>query len=285
MDKQPRKRRPAPGRKHNASTPEVNYTPPAPINRRTLVLQLLTVVAVVIAIFAGLSAFFRVDENKCQVSGNSMYSPKTIFEASGINDGESLLLLGKSRAAANIIQKLPYVQSVRIGITLPDTVMIEVVEVDVTCTVQDSMDQWWLVSPEGRVVSKANAGTQADCQVIKGVRILQPTVGAYAKAYEETSDVPVTFTGSQRLEKALKIAAALKEEELLGQIASIDVEKMGNIQVWYSDRFQVKLGQGTRLDEQVAALAQAIAQMDRFQSGVLDVSFENGSDSVGYIPF
>ena len=109
---------------------EIVYTQPRPFNRRQLLLQLSTVAAVVLALLFGMAIFFKVDESKIMVSGVNKYTEMQIREASGIRDGENLLLLSDAKVSASIISQLPYVKSVRVGIKLPDTVQIEIVELE-----------------------------------------------------------------------------------------------------------------------------------------------------------
>ena len=104
----------------------MTYTPPVPINRKKLLIRLITVFAAALALFLGCTVFFRVKD--VVVTGNERYSAWTVREASGIEEGESLLAFGKTKAAGRIMEKLRYVRSVRIGITLPDTVNIHVQE-------------------------------------------------------------------------------------------------------------------------------------------------------------
>lgn len=291
MDRQ-QKKRPVPQEKTKVSnTPEVTYTPPAPIQRRKLVLQLLTVAAVVLAIFLGLSIFFRVGQVK--VSGNSKYDAWTIRDASGIRDGESLLSFGKAKAAGRITQALPYVKSVRIGITLPDTVNIYIEELEVVYAAQDTSDNWWLLTADGRIVEKTTQTEASRMTQMKGFALLAPKVGQQAVAKEvepgtttpDGEEVIVTITNSERLKTALDIITQLERNGILGEVASVDVENMGDIELWYGSQYQVKLGQAGQLDQKIAAMKQAISQMGSHQSGVLDVTFEEGPNKVGYNPF
>ena len=283
MDNQRKKRPQSPRNRAENKAPAVNYTPPAPINKQKFALQILAVAAAVIAFFVCLAVFFRVDMEKCQVSGCDMYQPYTVFESAGIRDGDSLLLLDKTRAAAKIHQALPYVQSVEIQRVLPDTLLIRIVEVTITFAVQDGQDNWWLISPEGRVVDRASS-TEHSHKIV-GVRLDAPAIGQQAKALEETTDLPQTYTNAQRLSTAVDLMKQLKQNELLGDIASIDVGKMGNIQMWYGTRFQIKLGDMTRLDRKISNLSEVLDTMASYQSGVLDVSLKSGDDVVDYSPF
>ena len=63
---------------------EVVYTQPEPLDRKKLALRLLTVVAVVLALFMGCSIFFKVEN--ITVSGNQKYDVWTVREASGIEE-------------------------------------------------------------------------------------------------------------------------------------------------------------------------------------------------------
>ena len=142
-------------RKQNVfNTPAVIYTQPASFNRDRLIVQLITVLAVVAAFMIGLSVFFKV--KVITVSGATVYSPYSIQEASGITEGDNLLTFSRARAASQIRAKLPYVKSVRIGIKLPDTVNIEIKEDGVVYAIQDDTGIWWLMNSDGKVTEMAN---------------------------------------------------------------------------------------------------------------------------------
>ena len=126
------RRKPAPAKprrtqpvKQEPTSPEVVYLPAQHFSRNRLILRLVTVAAVVVALLLGISVFFKVENHS--ISGCDKYSAEQIWEASGIRDGENLLTIGIPQAAARIMEELPYIESVRIGIKLPNTVYIEVV--------------------------------------------------------------------------------------------------------------------------------------------------------------
>lgn len=256
---------------------EVVYLPPKPFQRSRLILRLATVAAVVVALILGITVFFKVDRQKIQVSGNEKYTAWEIVEASGLKGGENLLTFSQAGASGRIILALPYVEEVRFGIKLPDTVMIEVVEVPVTYAVRDTQDVWWLLSSSGKVVEKAETGVEESTTKLLGVRIQNATVGNQAVAAPRTpatgEDTPVVITESQRLETALNICQYLEQSGVIGKAASIDVNDMGNLQLWYGQQYQVKHGDDSRLDYKIRYMKSAIDQMDSYQSGVMDVSF------------
>ena len=111
-------------RAQQLKTPAVIYTQPVTFNSRRLAIQLTTILAVVLALVLGMSVFFKVEV--ISVVGANVYSEWTIREQSGINEGDNLLTFGRTKASGQIIANLPYVKSARIGIKLPDTVIIEI---------------------------------------------------------------------------------------------------------------------------------------------------------------
>lgn len=273
--------------------PAVIYTQPQPFNRNRLLIQLLTVLAVVVALVLGLSVFFKVD--KITVSGADVYDAWTVREKSGISEGDNLLTFSHARAGAQIKANLPYVKTVRFGIKLPDTVNIIIEEEDVVYAVKSHDDTLWLMTSEGRIVEQAKPGSAANYTQIEGVRLDSPERNAKAVALESTPTetdatggevaVPVSVTGAQRLNAVLQILEALEENDIVGDAASVDVSRLEDIILWYGTRYQVNLGDSTRLDYKIACMNDVILQMSDYQSGILDISFTTWPDQVGYTPF
>lgn len=290
MIEQKKKKRPPQSKPQHRQVPEVTYTPPVPINRKKLLIRLITVFAAALALFLGCTVFFRVKD--VVVTGNERYSAWTVREASGIEEGESLLAFGKTKAAGRIMEKLRYVRSVRIGITLPDTVNIHVQELDVVYGVQDAEDGWWLMSCDGRVVEKTNEAKARETTVLKGLRLKKPVVGESAVAQEPERDpnaeTPVLITEQERLEAVLSVITQLERNEILGEAVSVDVTDPANIQLWYKDDYQVQLGDPDRMDEKIMMMKRVILQHQQeggYQSGVLDITLRNTPDGVEYTPF
>ena len=171
-----------------SKAPKVTYTQPRPFNGGRLMLQLAIVLAVVLAISLGLSVFFKVE--KVMVYGNKAYSAWAVQEASGIEGGEKLLTFGRIRANGKIKAALPYVDTVRIGINLPDTVNIYITEFDVVYAIQSQNGTWWLMTSGGRVVEQTDAGTASSYTKVLGVELDNPAVGEEAKAYEAAAAQP-----------------------------------------------------------------------------------------------
>lgn len=270
-------------------SPEVVYTQPAPFNKYRFLLYLATVIAVVLAVLFGMSIFFKVAT--VTVAGNEKYSAWDIRQASGIQDGENLLSISEPKLSSNIRSKLPYIDKVRVGIKLPDTVKIEVVELDVVYAVEATDGSWWLMRSDGALVEKTNDADAGQHTKILGVRITEPEVGKQAVAAqpqqtgEDGETVPVAVLASEQLQTAVSIAQFLEGSGVIGEAASINVEDMGNLELWYGERYQVTLGDTMEMGYKIRSMKSVIDQMGDYQSGILDVSFTTWPEEVGYTPF
>lgn len=268
--------------------PEVTYTMPQPFSRSTFLLKLVSVVAVVAALVMCLSLFFRVEE--VVVSGADKYTPWMVKEASGISDGDSLLSISDARVSGNIISALPYVKYARVGIKLPGTVYIDIEELDMTYAIQARDGSWWLIAADGRVVEQIETtaaagytrifGVQADAPRTDQTVIAAEPVSTQADPTVQTEEggmpLPTTaqITGADRLQAVLTILAALEDNGIIGQIASIDVTNLNDITMEYGQRLHVVLGTSENLAYKVTYMARAIAQIEEYQTGELDVSFK-----------
>ena len=290
---------------------DVIYTPPKPFKRGRFLLHLATVAAVVLAVVFGMSIFFKVEN--VQVSGCKKYSAWEVSEASGIEMGSNLLTVSRAQISGSIISNLPYVDTVRVGINLPDTVNIEITELDVVYAIEDGSGTWWLMNTEGKIVDQINGVTANRYTKVLGVRLEAPTIGLQAVAQEvETTTIPVVdleaegeadetelaettptleetievgISGAEKLSTAMIVLQELSTNSISGQIDSVDVSALDAIELWYDERFQINLGDTVRIEYKISALKATVDLMESYESGHLDVSFTNWPDKVGYTPF
>jgi len=268
---------------------QVQYTPAKPFNRNKFLLRLATAAAVVLALFMGMSIFFKVDENEILIAGEQKYSRDIVAEASGIRDGDGLLGLSKAKIAARICKRLPYVDSVRVGIKLPDTVHIEIVERTVVYAVSDTMSNWWLLNAEGRIIDKADATALKSYTQILGVKLQGAVLGEQAVASEvapttATDDgaLPVA-SGKVKLSDALVVINSLEDNGIMGNVNSIDVTNPEKLTLVYEDRFNINLGDNSRMDYKIASVKAAINDhLGEYDQGYLDASFTTYPNEIGF---
>lgn len=261
---------------------QLTYTEPKPFNRKKFMLQLLIVAAVVIALVFVMSLFFKLGstEEAVLVAGNDRYTTAQVIEAAGIREGDSILFMNRAKIRARILQQLPYVRSVRVGIKLPNTVNIEVTESQVLYSVEALDGNWWLLNDQGKVLEQTNWVDAKDHTVCKGLRIQIPEAGQQAVAADpeptldpEGNTLPLVLTGEQTLSTVLQICQLLERFGVLGEAASISIEDPVNIQVWYGERFRIDLGDHQNLEKKLGYAVSAMEELEDHRTGVIDVSF------------
>ena len=265
---------------------ETVYTEAKPVNISHFMIRIATVVAVVLAVVFGMSIFFKTE--KIEVAGADKYTVAQIQEASKIMDGSNLLTLNKAQIAGRILAELPYINEIRVGIRLPDTVIIEVKETTVAYAVQSADESWWLVSCVGKVLERIDASGSKNHTRILGVQLDAPEAGQTAVAAEKApveGDDPITVYEREKLAAALQIAQEMEKNSVLGALATIDMTYMGNIEMWYGQRFQIFIGNSNEIAMKVFHVVDVINRLNPYESGVLDASFTTYPDQVYYKSF
>ena len=209
-----RSRKPRSAPRRSAASADIVYTPPKPFNRNRFLLRLVTVVAVVLAITLGMSIFFKV--KNVYVSGMSKYTAWDVREASGIQEGDNLITLNRAKIAGGIKTNLPYADDVRVGIKLPDTVNIEIVELDVVYAVEATDNSWWLITADGNVIDRSSASSAKGYTQILGVEIQVPQIGQTAVAAEPVQQTTAPAETEESAEEQVQAEDLLPEEVRAG---------------------------------------------------------------------
>lgn len=261
---------------------EQHRTPARALPRRNLMLKLATTLAVVAALTLGLTIFFKVQN--IRVSGNERYVAEEIIKASGIEYGENLLTLGESRAAGKILADLPYVGDVQIGIKLPNTVHIDIVELTPRYVIQSEDGTWWFMDGSGKLLEPTGEASLTDYTKVEGVTLSRPRANeqAAAKEPEDQEDAALVGTARERLNAAVEILSTLQEEDRKAQVTSVNVTELYDIRVAYAEQYQVILGGPLDLTYKTRYMVRAVERLSEgeYRSGVLDLTFSEPGKAV-----
>lgn len=249
--------------------PEVHYTQPKPFFRNRLVVQLLSVAAVVLAVTVGISIFFKVDT--VVVTGAEKYTAATVAEASQIQKGDSLIFFGRGSAARRIKMALPYVDTVRFQLQLPGTVNIIVEEKVLAYALQAADGSWWMITADGKVVEQTTAAAAESAPTVQGVILQEPAVGADAVAHEPGGPES-TVTAADRLNAAIRILAQLEKWELFAPATVVDVSDLFALRLYCGPDYRVELGDAGDLEEKIGIVKYALPQLDG-RGGVLKLQY------------
>lgn len=250
---------------------EIQYTQPRPFYRNRLMVQLLTVAAVVLAVTIGTSIFFKVDT--VLITGAEKYTARDVAQASGIEAGDSLLFFGRGKAASRIKSALPYVGTVRFEVSLPGTVNIIIEEKTVAYVLEAEDGTFWKMTADGMIVEQAQTRTEA---TIVGVLLHDPVVGKKAVASETAQEGESSLaTGEERLQTAVDILSLLEYWGLFSQVTQINVTDLYALRLYCGDDYRVELGDRTAMDDKFYALKAAMIELEDGTSAVLKLFCED----------
>lgn len=266
--------------------PQVIYRAPKPMRRGTFLWKLVSMAAMVAAVFLALSVFFRVET--ITVAGAEKYTPWMIRQAAGVEPGDALLGIGKARVASRIVAELPYVDEVKVGIRLPGTVEIEITELQVTYSIEDENGAWWLISSGGRAVEQVNLDKALGYTRVEGVAIRTPEQGQQVQAVpgqiidpgDGTAESQDQADADEQLASLIAVLTALENNRIIGEVTVVDVTDVTDIRLEYPQLLTVRLGDSARMDYKVGYLAAALQQLEDSQSGELDLTLEYTEDAV-----
>ena len=260
--------------------PNIVYTAPKPMQRGTFAWKLISMAAVVVAVFLGLSVFFRVDT--ITVAGADKYTPWMIRQASGVETGDALLSISEARVASRIISDLPYIDEVKVSRKLPGTVEIQVTELQVTYSIEDENGGWWLISSSGRAIEAVSLEKALGYTRVEGLAIRTPTAGEQVQALPgkiidpgEGTAVEMDQTDAdQQLAALVAIMTGLERSRIIGEITVIDVTTITDLRLEYPQLLTVRLGDDEQLEYKISYLAAAVEKLEANQSGELDLTLE-----------
>lgn len=221
--------------------------------------KLLAFVLICTAVALALTLFFRI--RTIEVSGNSRYTREDVIAAADVAEGDNLFLLNKYNAADRIRKALPYVETVQFRRSLPDGLSIIITEcTDPAAIVQDG--KAYLLCDRGSIVDEVTPAAAKQRMQIRGVTLLEPSVGAPARAAE----------GQElALEQLLALLGALDSRGMAGDVSLIDMSDPSQIVLRYLDRFNVCFQRGTDYDYKLEYLLAVVEKLEVNEKGTINM--------------
>lgn len=225
--------------------------------------RVVSALAVAIALIVACVVFFRI--NEVTVAGNQRYTVQEIIEASGIQEGDNLIALSKSRVAGNLIARLPYVRSVSIDRLLPDEVLITVTEHVAAAAVSDG-EEWWYIATQGKLLEQVSG--PGEVMTITGLTAQDPILSDTLRVPEEEEST---------LSYVLSLLEELSAREMLADCTALDCTAATSITLSY-DIYRVELPRRPDYG-QYLALFQAALDSEELPQGVpgtFDLTIQDG---------
>jgi len=239
------------------------------IFRTTLTLLLLGVLCIV-AMF--LTPWFNILE--VSVAGNEKVSFESIVAASEIELDSNIFTLDIGKIARNV-ETVPYVKSASVARMLPSKVEITIEESRLAALISmgdihgddGNIVQRYIGLDDNGELTEMFYGKPEGYIVVTGIDLKEMQPGEKIGVDE-----------SAKFDIILLYIAELDEYGLLGDVDSLDVENMINVQFIYQGRLKVFCGDGSNLDRKMRTLKEIILnQLDADAKGEVDVRIEGKS--------
>ena len=229
-------------------------------------LRVLSVLLTAVAIVAALTLFFKVDQ--VAVSGNERYSEQEIIEASGVEQGDNLILLDKYRIAQRLYTQLPYISEVRINRQLPDTLLVEVVETQAVAVIKGGSSNW-LLDSEGKLLEVIGSAAIKNYLSIEGTTAQDPAISGTLQLAQES---PLSA------ERLLELLGELERRGMLEKTASLDVSDPEHLTLSYDGRFQVEMFYDADFAYKLNCLQEAVARLEPNETGIIRMTLKDDNE-------
>lgn len=225
----------------------------------------LSVVLILAAMIAGCIVFFRV--NNVVVSGESKYAASEIIAVTGVQQGDNLLLLPRTKIAQKLRGELPYISQVNLRWSLPDTLLINITECVPAAVIQGG-EGWWVIDVTGKILEQVSApAAQPGLIQVTGVTALLPTISTKLALGEENAAKQTALSD---------LLAALQGQEMLAKVTEIDLSAAARLTFLYDGRIRVELPLVDDFDTKLWGLNLAMEHIQDNESGTLDLSRDVG---------
>jgi len=215
--------------------------------RRRTVAFLVVVLLCVVGLFLWLRSSDVFAVKRITATGVERVSAEQIAEVTSGVVGASLLSLS-TKAVEEALLALPYVQSVSVHRSFPNTLEIEVVEHEPVARVQGGGGEIWVVSDGGKVLEGTDASQYPE------LPLLVPDSSLLVKAGEQ---VPAAVAD------ALPLAILLQAEEIRAQLpvlARITVSAAGCAVVVLEGGGELRLGDPVGLEQKLDVTLDIVQQ-------------------------
>lgn len=239
------------------------------LRKRRLIVFFIFFIALLlcVGVVLTLTVFFPIE--KINISGSKVYTAEQIEKASSIDLGDNLFLFSKKQILFELKEKLPFIESVKIKRTLPDTLNIKVTDAEEFMT-YSYKNKYYTVSESGWVLSELDEPA-SNLPVIKGVKV-DCKVGT-----------EINYNDSKQKELIDIITKTLSKEKI--KVDYVDISDKVNLSLGVEGRFTVELGTSNDLEEKILHLASMIKNSDGQKQGKINLSMWTSNNKEGtFVP-
>ncbi len=239
------------------------------IKKIKFVLKIILLIAIISGgvAFALTSPMFNI--TNIQVSGNNIVSTDTVISLSQLKKDENIFRFNSSQTINNIKEN-PYIESVSINRKIPSTVAINITERIPTYSV-DFMEKYAYIDMQGYILEISD--DSKNLPIIHGISTAEDQV------------VPgnrLNDADLEKLEDVIKIMDAVKQNNLEGEVKSIDISKKNEYTLdLETEGKKVHIGDSSNLSNKMLYVV-AILEQEKENEGDI---FVNGDLNNNFKPY
>lgn len=189
--------------------------------------KVVSALLIAAAVAVACAVFFQVQH--ISIQGNQRYTQDEILDVIGVETGDNLFRVNRTKIARDLKSRLPYIQTVSVSKVLPDTLSITVTEGKAVAAVAQG-SRWWLLGSDSKLLEESDS--PQGLPQVTGVTPLAPAPGTYLAAGEEQA---------ARVASLRELLAGLEEHGLLDKLGSVDLSQDYEITFVYDTRFTVHM--------------------------------------------
>lgn len=228
--------------------------------RRNNINSLVMFFVVIVAAIFMLSVLLRVSD--IRVEGNEHYTDEEIISAIDIEQGDNLFFFDRFAAISRVFAKLPYVEQVSVERSLPNKVVITVVECKALAYIELG-EEAWTIDHNCKILGKATEEERGGLIPIVGIRPGTLMIGERLLT-EDGNDTLVGYIAT--------VLYQIQERGLASGVKKLDFTDPNHISFYYTDKYTVELGDAGKCEYKFGMLLSALAQLKVGDVGVIDLS-------------
>ena len=197
-------------------------------------------------IVLSLTVFFHI-EVITATTDSLYYSEAEIIEASGIKLGENMFLQSLKNVSAKIEKDLPYIESAKTKISLPNKIIIQTTDA-VPALAVEAGDTYYLLSKNAKILGTTGMAIPPDpAALVRGLTLKEPELGSIAEFNEDSG-----------YELLIQLLTSI-ETNGLEKITEIDLTDTVDLRVWIEDIIRLDLGSINDVDKKLSFAKSVIA--------------------------
>lgn len=237
------------------------------LKKGRIALVIVVFTALVALVVLSLTVFFPV--RKIRIQEDTRYTAEEIVKKSGVTVGDNLFLVNSGSIEERLCRALPYIRSVDLERSLPDTLLLKVSEQE---------PEYAFLVKEGYLIVGGGRALELVEEMPDGLTLVE-----YAPQYKIGEKVSL----KQNEEMFARLIAAVADSGLKS-ITRIAFEDASKVTLIYDDRITLELGSIENVEKKLKKAVQIIAAVDEDYNGHAegtvrlqydDSYFERGSQS------